>query len=302
MRATLGAEMAEDRGRGVDGRTPAPRGADERSGPGNRADRLLAGDDVTRIATRFWSLRDALDGRNLGREYDEMVDALGLAVESLRVTYDDLARRATVAEATLERLETSESYRIGNFLVAFVKSPIRTGRRLVRLALTGGRRGGDTGGWHSDRRPQEDVDGGPTTVVCLVLGIPEPDAHRWLRVIAEAAIVGGTFVPVFVVEADLSATPSGFPVVPIVGAADWNSRGHATSWDAHIAQRVASVLRVYGPARLAGLPGALGPVAPGQVTDLLRLLTADTTLAAAFVRGNVMQRPVGTEGRSPAGR
>lgn len=248
-------------------------------------DHYLTSDDVTEMATRLWRLRDALSADDGGRKYERLVGELCLAVESLRGSFHSLATRALEAEVRAERLEASESYRLGNALIALGKSPIRGLRRTVREGL-GRRRNGPPPDRAGTSRSGPGVRPAPlhssrVSVVCLMVGMGEDAARRWIRSIVESAILSGGFAPVFVVDADLEAEAAGFPVVRVIDEAAWALRPGADPWRAHVGERLASVLRVYGPARLVGLAGALGQVGAGEVNGLLHMLTEDETLGAA---------------------
>lgn len=275
--------MAQRSGSGSEGFGAGP--GDERAQPPDVAGsgrRLLTGDDVTAIVVELWRLRDAVARSGHGQEFEAAVEELGRSVESLRVSVEELAQRTAFAEEMLERLQRSESYRIGNLLVATAKAPLRIARRLrrgqFRRALGPSARTTEPlpGGWRTGSR-----DDGAPTVVCLMVAIPVAAARRWLRVIAEAAVLSGGFRPVFVVDADLDPDACGFPVVQVIAEADW-SRRSSGAWNDYVQKRVVGVVRAYSPARLAGLAGALGPVPAGEVNGLLHLLTDDETLGAAI--------------------
>lgn len=275
--------MAQRSGSGSEGFGTGPGG--ERAQPPEGAGSeqwMLTGDDVTAIVVELWRLRDALARSGHGHELEAAVEELGRYVESLCVSVDDLARRTAFAEEMLERVERSESYRIGNLLVATAKAPLRIARRLRRGRFRRAPHRGERTteppavGWRAAA-----TDDGAPTVVCLMVAVPTAEARRWLRAIAEAAVLSGGFRPVFVVDADLDPDACGFPVIQVIAEADW-SRRSGGSWNDYVGKRVAGVLRAYGPARLAGLPGALGPVPAGEVNGLLHLLTDDETLGAAI--------------------
>ena len=254
--------------------------------------------------SNFLVSSDELDGESLklvdlADQMKELISAQDSICQELKSVRKLIRKQQTASQKSvkreshlkkkLEEATTSESYRIGHFIVCVLKSPV-TLLKLARRASETVTPGQDSSSLEKIVKPVSNSQKEHLNRVLLIvlIDVSDQECDIAIREILDLKLMLGGFDPVFITDSNALTrlVQAGVQWERLVGRASWAVAGSDLRWEEYISNELQRIRAVYGQASIFFHPLSKITLSSGMVNFLFQMESAELSTtgdSASFV-------------------